>query len=74
MVVEAAPSASVPWYKPVDFVPDEKDPKKDLTGLWAGGFNAAMGDGSVRFISEAIDPKVLKALFTIAGGEVAQDF
>lgn len=74
MVVEANPSASVPWYKPVDFTPDEKDPKKGLTGLWAGGFIAEMSDGSVRFVSEAIDPKVLKALFTIAGGEVAEDF
>lgn len=34
-----------------------------------GGMNAALGDGSVRFISENIDPEVFKALITISGGE-----
>lgn len=38
------------------------------------GLNVAMGDGSVRFISEEIDPLVLEALVTIAGGEAVQDF
>lgn len=34
-----------------------------------GGMNAALSDGSVRFLSENIDPDVLKALITINGGE-----
>jgi prepilin-type processing-associated H-X9-DG protein len=34
-----------------------------------GGMNAAMADGSVRFISNSIDPKKLAAAITIAGGE-----
>ncbi|NQV27575.1 MAG: DUF1559 domain-containing protein [Rhodopirellula sp.] len=34
-----------------------------------GGMNAALTDGSVRFISENIDPDVFKALITISGGE-----
>ena len=31
--------------------------------------NAAMADGSVRFIRSSIDPKKLAAAITIAGGE-----
>ena len=34
-----------------------------------GGMNAAMADGSVRFIRSSIDPKKLAAAITIAGGE-----
>ena len=34
-----------------------------------GGMNAGLADGSVRFISENIDPEVFKALITISGGE-----
>jgi len=36
---------------------------------WRGG-HFAMCDGSVRFISEDIDPGILEAMGTIAGGEV----
>ena len=35
----------------------------------AGGVNACMGDGSVRFFSNTIDPLLWYSLFTIAGGE-----
>lgn len=34
-----------------------------------GGINVGMADGSVRFIRDSIDPKVLVAAITIAGGE-----
>lgn len=36
---------------------------------FTGGMNAGLADGSVRFISENIDPEVFKALITISGGE-----
>ena len=35
-----------------------------------GGFQVLLADGSVRFVSENIDPKVLEALATMHGGEV----
>ncbi len=38
-------------------------------GLHASGMNAAFADGSVRFVSDTINPQVLEALSTIAGGE-----
>jgi type II secretory pathway pseudopilin PulG len=40
-----------------------------IGGPYPGGINAGMTDGSVRFISENIDPEVFKALITISGGE-----
>lgn len=38
------------------------------------GANFVLCDGSVHFIDEAIDPPVFRALVTIAGGEVIDDF
>ncbi|MCF0234413.1 MAG: DUF1559 domain-containing protein, partial [Thermoguttaceae bacterium] len=35
----------------------------------SGGVNAAMGDGSVRFVSETINLDTWKALSTTQGGE-----
>lgn len=36
---------------------------------WGRGANVAFADGSIRCLSESIDPKVFEALSTIAGGE-----
>lgn len=38
------------------------------------GGHAALADGSVRFLSKNIDPKILKALVTMDGGESVGDF
>lgn len=45
-----------------------------IGGPHPGGVNAGFADGSVRFISENIDPKVLEALATKAGGEAVPNF
>ena len=39
-----------------------------------GGVNVLLGDGSVRFVSNGIDPATWRALATRAGGEVLGDF
>jgi prepilin-type processing-associated H-X9-DG protein len=47
---------------------------QNISSYHPGGAQAAFADGSVRFLSSSIDPKVLRALTTIAGNEVVQDF
>jgi prepilin-type processing-associated H-X9-DG protein len=46
---------------------------RQFGGTHRGGVNVAFADGSVRFLSESIDPKVFEALATIAGGEKLPD-
>lgn len=45
-----------------------------IGGPYTGGCNMGLADGSVRFVSENIDPKILEALATMAGGEVIGRF
>jgi hypothetical protein len=40
-----------------------------ISSYHVGGGHAAMGDGSVKFLSNNVDPAVLKALLTATGGE-----
>jgi prepilin-type N-terminal cleavage/methylation domain-containing protein len=42
--------------------------------LHTGGVNTGLGDGSVRFISNSVDPVTFRALGSRNGGEVAGDF
>ncbi len=62
LAVEA--KRDVPWTKPEDIPFDVKGPLPELQGFVENGFNAAFADGSVRFISKAVNPTVLKALIT----------
>ena len=71
LLVEA--QKQVIWTKPEDVPFDPKvgfpSPEKVFGGDSPNGFNALFADGSVRFISNRIDQKILKALFTRNGGE-----
>ncbi len=61
---------SIPWTKPEDirYSADEEVPA--LGGHEPGGFNALLGDGSVRFIAKSVDEKTLRAIITRNGNEV----
>ena len=54
------------WRDPADGV--NRSPR-GFGGPYKGGANFLMADGSVKFLKDTIDPKVLKALSTPAGGE-----
>ena len=58
MIVEA--SKAVPWTKPEDLPYDPKKPLPKLGLPGAGGFLAALCDGSVRFCSHKIAEKTLR--------------
>ncbi len=45
-----------------------------IGGPFPGGCHMLMGDGSVKFISQAIDPNTMEGLITIRGGEVINGF
>ncbi len=45
-----------------------------IGGPFVGGCNMLLSDGSVRFVSDKVDPAVMEALSTIAGGEVVGGF
>lgn len=69
MVVEAAPESALVWTKPDDFTPDANNPAKGLVMPGSNGFNVVFADGHVSFLRN-LEPTVLKAIFTRAGGEV----
>ncbi len=72
--VEVIDELAVIWTKPDDFEPDKENPTEGLVGLRPGVFLAMMCDGSVCAVSQNIDKKTLKALFTRNGGEVVENF
>ncbi len=70
LVVEAADA--VPWTKPADVPFDPKKPLPKLGAMFDDVFLTAFADGSVRSVRKTIAEKVLRAVITRAGGEVAQ--
>jgi hypothetical protein len=74
LALEVNDDRAVIWTKPDDYEFDPDNPTAGLGLLQSGVFLVAMADGSVRTISMAIDPQVLKNLFTRADGEVVGQF
>jgi hypothetical protein len=69
-LVEVAADASVPWTKPDDWQPDDKDSLKGLADVQPEAtFQAQYLDGRVETIKRSIDPKLFKAMLTRNGGE-----
>lgn len=67
MIVEAADA--VPWTKPDEFIYDPNTPLPPMGGLFAGGFNVLMADGSVLFIRKDFNERIFRAALTRSGGE-----
>lgn len=70
LTVEA--KRDVPWTKPEDIAFAPEQSIGELGGFSPQGWNVGIADGSVRFMSSAVDPSMLKAMITKAGGEVIQ--
>jgi prepilin-type processing-associated H-X9-DG protein len=78
LVVEVR-DTGVSWAAPIDL--DAADIEPPFAGglrspgsRHAGGINAALCDGSVRFLSQSISRDTLRAMITKAGGERVRDF
>ncbi len=86
LAVTEATGLNIVWTEPrdaelgrnplgINLAGDETSASRGIASSWHEGLvNAAMADGSVRSLSENIDPQVLKALTTISGGEPVGDF
>lgn len=64
-----------PWGDPLNW----RDPTAGINspngfGMWVGGCHVLLGDGTVRFISETIDPNTLRQLSDPADGETVGPF
>jgi hypothetical protein len=69
MLVEAG--RAVPWTKPDDvpYDPDVTKPLPQLGGHFRDGFNAALVDGSARFVRKTVSDPSLRAAITRNGGD-----
>ncbi|MBP3955933.1 hypothetical protein J8F10_11620 [Gemmata sp. G18] len=67
LIVEA--NESVPWPKPEELDYDSAKPLPKLGGAFPDGFYAAFADGTVRFIKNGTDEKLIRAMITRNGGE-----
>ncbi len=74
MLVEVNPDRAVIWTKPEDLPFDPEAPLDGLGNAHPRGFNVLFCDGSVRFISETIDPEVFRRMANIADGKPLGDF
>lgn len=74
MIVDADPLHAVIWTKPDDLPFDPKNPLAGLVSQHGNGFQAIFCDGSVRFISQNVDLKILQLLFTCADGKPVGKF
>jgi prepilin-type processing-associated H-X9-DG protein len=72
LVLEVNSDAAVEWTKPADFGVNPDNPLAGLGNAHRGGFNAALADGSVRFISKAIDPQVFLNLMKMDDGQAVR--
>lgn len=60
--------ASCPW------TVNNCGPFEEIFSFHIGGAHMLLGDGSVRFLSENLDYRTLRALITTSGGEVVGEF
>jgi hypothetical protein len=68
LIAEAA--RGVPWTKPEDLPFDPQAPLPALGGHFRGGFNVALADGSIRFITPSTSERTLKAAITRNAGDL----
>jgi hypothetical protein len=71
-IVEADADKAVDWTKPDDLHFDANNSLNGLGHVRPGGWLAAFLDGHIQFISNSVDPRIVKAMMTKAGGESIQ--
>ena len=76
MIVEAC-KLNIVWMQPKDIDAGTFTKVGDPNGIWShhtGGAHILVADGSVRFLSTLVDPKIVKGLISKNGGEQLTDY
>lgn len=75
LLIEVADGLAVPWMSPFDATDEMMQAfRPDAKETHAGGRHIALADGSVRWLSQSMAPKILRALCTVNGGETIEAF
>jgi beta-lactamase regulating signal transducer with metallopeptidase domain len=72
LAVEA--QREIPWTKPEDIPYDAEKDLPKFGGYHKGGFHVVLVDGSVRYLSELINPETLRNLITRSDGTPLGEF
>ncbi len=73
VLTQVSDAAAVPWTKPADWEPSDEKLLKPFNDPL--GFLAGFGDGHISLIEPTIEPRTLRAMLTVDGGEeVNRDF
>ena len=72
LIVEA--EEAVPWTMPEILLYDRNQPLPKLGGIFPGGGNAVMADGSVRFLRDSLPKDDLRGMISKDGGEIVGDW
>jgi len=70
LTLELSKPKGVVWTQPEDWDAERDKSSKPMFGTHAGGTNAGLADGSVRFLRDTVSDATFKKLFTRNGGEV----
>lgn len=74
MVVDVQPDQAVHWMSPDDVGGEELlSPEAFISMQHPGAINTIFGDGSVRSLTSELDQDQLRAMLTIAGGELLDE-
>ena len=57
-----------------DHPPNTFEHPEDFSSEHAGGANALLGDGSVRFVAQTVEAEVWKSVGSMAGGEITENW
>jgi hypothetical protein len=72
-LIETSDQLAVPWSKPDEGLNPENFDMEKIFGMYSGGTNVSIGDGSVQFLPDSVDKRTLKMLMEMNDGNVIPD-
>ncbi len=69
LLLQATPSAAVPWTKPDDLLVNEANPREGMVAAGQASLIVGLANGSIQELPTDIAPQQLKAMITQDGGD-----